>query len=134
MARNITMALLAVSLSGLSDCSSSMAFRPSGVAAFPRPNILADMLSTMEPMAGWSGGTSGNKRKVIGRSARAMIRINTDSSAIFMMPSHKAMMPISPMAISTDSLAMSMAAWVTASMRPVNMPTMTAIAIIPNQM
>ncbi len=44
------------------------------------------------------------------------------------------MMPISPIAISTDTLAMSIAAWVTASIRPVKIPTTTPISIMPNQM
>ena len=119
MARNITMALVAVFLSGLSSCNSSIAFRPSGVAALPNPSMLADMLSTMEPIAGWSAGTSGNRRTMIGLRPRAISEMRPDSSAIFMMPSHRAIIPIRPMAISTETLAMSMAAWVTASIRPV---------------
>ena len=64
----------------------------------------------IEPIAGWSSGTSGNSLIVIGRMARAIIRIKPDSSAIFIVPSHKAMIPIRPIAISTAVFAMSMAA------------------------
>ncbi len=64
----------------------------------------------------------------------AIILIRPDASAIFMIPSHKAMIPIKPMEISTATLAMSMAACVTASMLPVNMPATTLMNIIPNQM
>ncbi len=52
IARNMTMALVAVSFFSLSSCSSSIALRPSGVAALPSPSMLADMLSTIEPIAG----------------------------------------------------------------------------------
>lgn len=41
MARNMHMASVAVSLTGLSFCSSCIALSPSGVAASPRPNTLA---------------------------------------------------------------------------------------------
>ncbi|MEJ2385612.1 MAG: hypothetical protein P8Y54_14720 [Xanthomonadales bacterium] len=71
---------------------------------------------------------------MIGRRPREMIRIRPDSSAIFMTPSHRAMMPIRPIEISTAVFAMSMAASVTASMRPVKTPTTTPMAIMPNQM
>ena len=128
------MALVAVSLSGLIPWSSSMAFNPSGVAAFPNPRILADIFNTIEPMAGWSSGTSGNRRRVIGRSPFAIRRMSPDSSAIFIMPNQSAIIPMRPIAKFTATLAISIAAAVTASMFPVNMPTTTPINIIPNQM
>ena len=52
---NITMALVAVSLSGLSVWSSSMALMLSGVAALLRPSMLAARATTIAPAAGWSG-------------------------------------------------------------------------------
>ena len=51
-AEALPMALVAVSFFGLSSCNSSMALSPKGVAAFPRPSILADILSMIEPIAG----------------------------------------------------------------------------------
>ncbi len=51
-ASSITIELVAVSLTGFSFCSSSIALMPIGVAAFPSPSTLADMLRTMSPRAG----------------------------------------------------------------------------------
>ncbi|OPZ63377.1 MAG: hypothetical protein BWY83_03417 [bacterium ADurb.Bin478] len=70
-ARNMIIESEAVSLSGFRDCSSCMAFSPMGVAAFESPSQLAEMLSTMAPMAGWSSGMSGNSRRLTGLMARA---------------------------------------------------------------
>jgi hypothetical protein len=39
-------------LFGLISCNSCMAFKPKGVAALPKPKILADIFKTMEPIAG----------------------------------------------------------------------------------
>src|SRR5262245_51331895 len=61
-ARNVTMGFVAVSLSSLSACISSMALMPRGVAALFRPSTLAAMATTIAPAAGCSGGTSGNSR------------------------------------------------------------------------
>src|SRR5665647_2822563 len=44
----------------LSCCNSCMAFIPKGVAALPKPNILALRFRIIAPMAGWSEGTLGN--------------------------------------------------------------------------
>ena len=49
-----------------------MALRPKGVAALPTPIMLAEMLRIIAPMAGESAGTSGKRRRMTGRSARAM--------------------------------------------------------------
>jgi len=51
-----------------------MARRPSGVAALPSPRILAAMLSSIEPIAGWSWGTSGKSHFSTGLSARQLER------------------------------------------------------------
>src|SRR5690606_12600377 len=58
--RNVIWALDAVSGSGLISCNSFMAFNPNGVAALSRPRILALKFMMMDPVAGWSLGTSGN--------------------------------------------------------------------------
>ena len=52
IARNITMALLAVPLCGLSLSSSCIARMPNGVAALPRPSTLAEMFIIIAPIAG----------------------------------------------------------------------------------
>ena len=51
-ARNVHMALVAVPGKGLRESRRRMARRPRGVAAFPRPSILAAIFMTMAPMAG----------------------------------------------------------------------------------
>src|ERR1035437_2164811 len=50
--RNMHMALVAVPATGLSLLSSSIAFSPSGVAAFDRPRKFAAMFMTIAPIAG----------------------------------------------------------------------------------
>ena len=134
MAKKVTIASVAVSFFLLSFCSSSMAFRPKGVAALPKPKILAEIFIIMAPMAGWSGGTSGNKRTITGFKALDMIFIRPESSAIFIMPSHMAITPIRPKASSTAVLAFSMAAVVTWSIFPFMAPTKKPIRINPAQM
>ena len=52
MASSMTIGLVAVSLTGLSVCSSSIAFKPSGVAALPSPRTLADRFNTIMASAG----------------------------------------------------------------------------------
>ena len=71
---------------------------------------------------------------VIGFNPLAMILIRPDASAIFMIPSQSAMIPINPMEISTATFDILMAASVTASILPVKIPATTLMAIIPNQM
>src|SRR5262245_43400600 len=51
-------------------CKCIMALIPKGVAAFPRPIILADMFMIMADMAGCSGGTSGNNFVMMGFNLR----------------------------------------------------------------
>src|SRR2546428_7208886 len=67
IARKVHMALVAVPGRGLSESRSFIARRPSGVAALPRPSMLAAMFSSIEPIAGCSGGTSGNSQRIKGR-------------------------------------------------------------------
>ncbi len=51
-AKNIIIELEAVSFCALSDCNSSIALMPRGVAALLKPSQLADRLRTIAPMAG----------------------------------------------------------------------------------
>ena len=52
MTKNIIIGLVAVSFLGFSDCSSSIAFNPNGVAALSRPSMFALRFMKMEPKAG----------------------------------------------------------------------------------
>ena len=52
MARNRTIASVAVPLTGFNLSSSCMARIPNGVAALPRPRAFADIFRIMLPMAG----------------------------------------------------------------------------------
>src|SRR5881275_379361 len=60
IARKVHIALEAIPGRGFNDSRSRMARSPSGVAALPRPSMFAAMFINIEPIAGWSGGTSGN--------------------------------------------------------------------------
>ena len=122
-ARNITIALVAVFLCGLSSCRCFIACSPSGVAALPRPSRLADMFMTMAPIAGWSGGTSGNSRTSTGRKARAIRPTRPAFSATRMIPVHSASTPTSPSASRAASAAPSRVRVVRAFIAP---PTGTA--------
>ena len=110
IARNRTMALVAVPLAALSDSSSCMARMPNGVAALPRPSTLAAMLRIIAPIAGWSAGTSGNSRCISGRTSRAMITSRPPASATFISPRNRAMTPTRPMARVTEPAAPSIIA------------------------
>jgi hypothetical protein len=52
IAKNRAMALVAVPLCGFRLFSSFIAFKPNGVAAFPKPNALAATFITIAPIAG----------------------------------------------------------------------------------
>src|SRR5437868_5024197 len=65
-AMNVTIALVATSLSGFNVCSSSIALIPRGVAALLSPSTLAARARTTAPAAGCSGGTSGNNHRISG--------------------------------------------------------------------
>src|SRR3954466_774274 len=72
MARKVHMAFVATPGCGLSVSRSRMARNPSGVAALPRPSMFAAIFISIAPIAGCSGGTSGKRRLMTGRSARAI--------------------------------------------------------------
>ena len=101
IARNVHMALVAAPGCGLSDSRSRIARKPSGVAAFPRPSMFAAMFISIAPIAGCSAGTSGNNRRMIGRSARASFCTSPARSARRITPSQSAITPIKPSASST---------------------------------
>ena len=100
------MALLAVSFSLFTLCSSCMAFRPMGVAALSRPSMLAEMFMKMEPSAGCPLGISGKRRVNTGLRKRASRLINPLSSPTFISPIHKVSVPVSPRHISKASFDM----------------------------
>src|SRR3954463_15211112 len=62
IARNVHIAFEATPGRGLSVSRSRIARNPRGVAALPRPSMFAAMFMSIEPIAGWSWGTSGNNR------------------------------------------------------------------------
>ena len=115
IARNVHMAFVAVPGCGLSRSRSFMARKPSGVAALPRPSMLAAMFIIIAPMAGWSGGTSGNSRRITGRSPRASTCTRPERSASRMIPNHTASVP-------TNGRAM----FITAVRAPSNAPLVTS--------
>ena len=89
-------ASVAVPASGFSRSSSSMALIPNGVAALPRPSMLAAMFMVIAPMAGESGGTDGKRRRSTGRASRPSARTSPASSATFMSPSQRVRTPTRP--------------------------------------
>ena len=101
MARNSAIALVAVPGRLFSLSSSWIALMPNGVAALPRPIMLAAMLRIIALIAGLSSGTSGKSRRMTGRTARAMVAIRPPFSATRINPRKNAMTPTSPMARST---------------------------------
>ncbi len=82
-----------------------MARMPNGVAALPNPRALAAMLRIIAPIAGCSGGTSGNSRTMSGLIRRASIFNSPPFSATFIKPKNSAMTPIKPIARVTEPSA-----------------------------
>ena len=115
IARNVHMAFVAVPGARLSVSRSAMARRPRGVAALPRPSMLEAMFITIDPIAGWSPGTSGKSRRNRGRKPRARINTRPDFSASRMIPSQMHIGPTS-----------GRATFITAVFAPSNAPTVTA--------
>ena len=133
MARKRTIASDAVWELRLSLASSVIAFRPKGVAAFPSPSMLDAMFITMAPMAGWSGGTSGNRRRSKGARRRAIQSRRPPSKAIRTRPSMNIMPPTRPMTSWMASLVPSKRPWVTSIMRPVYAANTIEDRISPSQ-
>ena len=78
----------------------SMAFRPRGVAALSRPSMLAPRFMKMWPKTGCPSGMSGKSRRKSGLRARARALTSPPYSPIFMMPIHRASVPVRPREIS----------------------------------
>ena len=129
------MAFVAVPGNLFNVSRSRMARRPSGVAAFAKPSMLAAMFINMEPMAGCSAGTSGKSQRMGARRARASCCTSPLRSARRITPSQSAMMPTSGRAIFITAVS---AIWnaplVTSASRPVAPPMSTANMTSPSQM
>ena len=95
------MALVAVPVRLLYLLSSSMALMPNGVAALPRPIMLAEMFKIIALIAGLPLGTEGKRRRMTGLIARDRLAMRPASEATRMRPRKNAMTPINPMAKST---------------------------------
>ena len=119
IARNITIALVAVPDCPLCLSSSCIALIPNGVAAFARPNMFADRFNTMAPIAGLLCGRVGNNSRIGLFRPRATFSIRPASWAMRIRPRKNAIVPTSPMASSTASLADVITPVVSASIRPV---------------
>ena len=109
IARNSAIALVATPGWGLRRSSSTMALMPNGVAALPSPSMLDERFITIAPIAGWSGGTSGKKRRRIGCSTRTITRSRPASAAMRTKPRNKIIAPTRPIRSSTADFAPSSA-------------------------
>lgn len=118
IARNRTIALVAVPGCLLSFSSSCIALMPKGVAALVSPSTLAVMLRIIAPIAGWSGGTSGKRRTITGRTSRAIRSSPPPASTTFTRPRNRVIAPARPMAKSTLLFAPSSAPLLTAAIVP----------------
>src|SRR5215213_1853547 len=105
--RNMICALEALSLLGLISWRLCMAFRPKGVAALSRPIRLAEKFIIMWPMAGWFFGNSGNNLEKKGPIIFESTLIPPALSAILIKPINSPIMPMSPIAIVTAVLQVS---------------------------
>src|SRR5665648_651416 len=88
-ARKVIIAGLATSGVEFSFWSSCIAFSPKGVAALPKPKILALKFIIIAPSAGLLGLRDGNKRRTAGPKTRARPFMKPASSAKRMSPNHK---------------------------------------------
>ena len=105
--KNIICALVAFSGSGFKVCNSFIAFNPIGVAALSSPNIFAEIFIIIEPIAGWSFGTSGNIFENNGDTNLVIFRIAPPASPTFIKPIHKHNAPVKNKEISNPFLAAS---------------------------
>jgi len=128
IAKKVHIASVAVSGLSFSRCNSCMAFNPKGVAAFPKPSILALKFIKIHPNAGCPFGIEGKSQRKRGAISRLSISISPDSSATLAMPSHKLTMPIRVIALCTALPAAVIAAFVIISILP-----FAAATIIPDK-
>lgn len=105
IAKSMHIAFDAEDLSLLCFCNSSIAFIPIGVAAFASPKALAVKVIAISPIAGESSGISLNSLLVTGLINLAINLIIPLLSAIFIIPSQNAIIPISEKATFTDNSA-----------------------------
>ena len=89
MARNSAIELVATPGRSLSLLSSIIALRPNGVAALVSPIMFAAMFMIIAAIAGWSDGTSGNSRLMIGDRKREIVRMKPASSSTRITPSQR---------------------------------------------
>ena len=94
--RNKIWALEASFLFGFSFCSSSIALSPSGVAALSSPRILAEIFMIIAPWALEFLGISGNNFWNNGANNFESKLTAPPFSPIFIIPSHKAIIPVNP--------------------------------------
>lgn len=85
--KNVIILLLAVSFSLFNVCIDSIAFKPNGVAAFPRPNKFAIIFEDIRPNDSCPFGISGNSFESNGEINFEALSSNPDFLAIFIMPS-----------------------------------------------
>ncbi len=133
IARKSAIASVATPLCWFSLSSSTMALRPKGVAALPRPRMFAAKFITIAVIAGWSGGTLGKSRRRIGRRPRMMKRSSPPSEATRTSPRKKTIAPVRPITSSMACLASSREALETAFMRPVKAAKTTEVSTSPSQ-
>ena len=134
-AMNVTIGLVAVSLSGFSVWSSSIALMPSGVAALFSPSMFAASASTMAPAAGMPGRHLGKhpaQQRAAARGRRAPRAPPPRPRAS--CPSQSVMIADQADRDLTAVDADSTAPLVTASAVPLNAATTSATAMRPNQM
>src|SRR5699024_9521968 len=120
IAKKVIMDRVAYSDSLLNSFICCIAFNPIGVAAFPRPNMLAVMLERIYPIAGCSLGNSGKILMTIGlNSLTSNCRIPA-SLVTFMITSQKNKTLIIPIDKVTASFALSKIASFTWFIVPLN--------------
>lgn len=98
---SIAIELLKVDLFLFFSCRDSVALRPSGVAAFPRPKIFAIMFNEISSWAGSFSFTSGKRNLIIGFSILASFLERDESFAICIMPHQSVIVPKKVMVSST---------------------------------
>ena len=136
IARKRTIAFEAEPPPRLSFESSLIAFSPKGVAAFAMPSMFDAMFMTIAPMAGWSGGISGNSRRVSGVSVRATMSRSPASNTTRMSPRKKTMTPTSPITSCTALFALEKSEPMTSEScsGPFRAATSSAVSAITSQM
>src|SRR5699024_175250 len=107
IAKKVIMDRVAYSDSLLNSFICCIAFNPIGVAAFPRPNMLAVMLERIYPIAGWSLGNSGKILMMISLNSLESNSSIPTYSATFMSTSQKSKTLNKPIYKFTTSIALS---------------------------